>query len=121
MDLMERLLDGEISVMCHSRDEIEKFSTLFAHDSMDYRVIMGALRNRDCISGAEFAYGGRDVPWERYLHYNPIGSPLRQYGRFTYTETLDLPEFWDSLNSSLKAQEFDSETFYAMLGIGGGS
>ena len=120
MDLMERFLDGEISVMCHSRDEIKKFSTLFEPDSMNYRVAMGALRNSVCISGAEFAYEGRHVRGERYLHYNPIGSPLYRYARCVYTETVDFSEFWDGLNSTLKAPDFDPETFYAMLGIGGG-
>lgn len=120
MDLMERFLDGEISVMCHSRDEIKKFSTLFEVDSQDHRVALAALRSSDCIRGAEFAYEGRHVRWERYMHYNPIGSPLYRYIRYAYTETLDFPEFWDGLNYTFQVPDFDSESFYTMLGIGGG-
>lgn len=120
MDLMERFLDGEVSVICHSREEIEKLLALFEPDSLDYCVILGALRNNDCISGAEFAYRDRYVPGDRYVHYNPIDHPMYEFDHFTYTETLDFPEFWDGLNYTFQVPDFDSESFYTMLGIGGG-
>lgn len=117
MDLMERFLDGEVSVICHSREEIEKLSMLFEQGSRDRRIIVAASKNGNCLGGAEFAYEDKFIPGDRYIHYNPISRPLSQYSFYSYTETLDFSEFCGGLDSIAGSNKFDVQSFYTMLGM----
>lgn len=119
MNLLERFLSGDISIICRSEDDFEKMK-LFFHEEENKRVISAASRRYSKSTGVEFAFPEarwRTTGTEDLIHYNPVHSPLSQYEDYKYTETMEFPEFWDGLGSRPEAPSFDAVSFYAMLGV----
>lgn len=110
---LERFLAGEISVLCHTLDEMSRFSELFAPDSGERKCVYGAIENEECRDGAEFAvpvYSG-ELKFG-VIEFNPISSPLSEYDDFIFTETID---FSDLVLE--KENIFDENIFLQMLGV----
>lgn len=119
MNLLERFLSGDISIICRTKDDFEKMK-LFFHEEENICVISAASSRYSKSTGAEFAFP--EAKWraagtEDLIHYNPVHSPLSQYEDYKYTETMEFPEFWDGLNHRTEASSFDAGLFYAMLGM----
>lgn len=111
---MERFLAGEISVLCHTLDEMSRFGELLDPDSGERKCVYGAIENEECRDGAEFA-----VPVDKsgelesgVIEFNPISSPLSEYDDFIFTETVD---FSDLVLE--KENIFDENIFLQMLGV----
>ena len=113
MTLMERFLDGDISVLCHSLSEMKAFKDMFDPGSRQYKTINGAIGNNTCFGGAEFAiHNGM-------MGFNPIGIPLSQYRYYHFSESVDFYHLRSEflLGKAGIPMTFDRSEFYAMLEV----
>lgn len=115
MTLMERFLDGDVSVLCHSLSEMKAFKDMFDPGSRHYETINGAVGNNTCFGGAEFAINSDGI-----MGFNPLRSPLSQYRYYHFSESVDFYRLQSEylLGKAGIPMTFDKSEFYAMLEVG---